>query len=405
MHWAYHQALLRAHRGGMPTEELGKQTASVAGLMIHAGRYDHTVALCFWAYGPAKHQLGEAHPVVVALASNMALALQFKGDLQGAAQLQQRLLELAETRTGDGIERHAELYAAAVVMGNLALTMREAGDYDVAENYGREALRVVEHYFGPDDLRTAAPLNNLGLFLLSSGKFAEAEHVFERALSVRRAKPGARHPMAAYTLTSLGSLYLAMGRPTEAAGVFREALVIREDALGSRHPEPATMMNELATACHALGDRDEAMTAFTEEEAICRRLGRHEDVAISLFNQADTLLRGLDDPAAARVQLAEGMRVLASIRARPELLNFSERLRRRIDEQLTVCTDIVANHFCTVGARTVCQRPGRTAKAVSYVASSGTMTQPFGSKNRGMSGSARPTANGSMYARVVRSHS
>ncbi len=64
-------------------------------------------------------------------------------------------------------------------------TLYEAGRYEQAILFYREALELGEQEFGPNHPTTAIFINNLALLYDAQGRYAEAEPLYERALAAR----------------------------------------------------------------------------------------------------------------------------------------------------------------------------------------------------------------------------
>ena len=68
------------------------------------------------------------------------------------------------------------------------------GRYQEAIPFAKEALRLNEREFGPDDPTTGITLNNLALLYKTQGRYAEAEPLYKRALAIKEKALGPDHP-------------------------------------------------------------------------------------------------------------------------------------------------------------------------------------------------------------------
>ena len=93
--------------------------------------------------------------------------------------------------------------------------LKEAGRYEQAIPFYREALELGEREFGPDHPTTALLLNNLASLYESQGRYAEAEPLYERALAILEMALGPEHPNVADSLNNLAALYTAQDRSSE----------------------------------------------------------------------------------------------------------------------------------------------------------------------------------------------
>jgi len=154
---------------------------------------------------------------------------------------------------------------------------------------------------GPDErLEAAALRNNVAMILKDAGDFAGAESHYLAALDTFTVALGASHPTVATVLNNLGSLYTFSGRAAEAEELHRRALAIRSQTSGKNSPDHAQSLANLAALFHREGDREQALLHYRQA---LRLLASHlpgtaEDYAIVLRNLA-TLHRESGDEAAA----------------------------------------------------------------------------------------------------------
>jgi tetratricopeptide (TPR) repeat protein/CHAT domain-containing protein len=171
---------------------------------------------------------------------------------------------------------------------NKFLALYQQGHYSEAEPYGKEALRLAEEVFGPNEWGTAKILNNLALLYSNQGRYAEAEPLFMRAIGIEEKAFGPEHLEVATSLNNLATLYQNQGRYEESEPLMKRALNIFEKALGPEHPNVATSLNNLAGLYQDQGRYAEAEPLYQRSLAIQEKvLGpEHPDVAISLQNLA-----------------------------------------------------------------------------------------------------------------------
>lgn len=94
---------------------------------------------------------------------------------------------------------------------NLGTVKTASGEYVEAESLYREALDIMETWYGPDQPDTAACLMILARNLAREGKDTEAKASAERALKVQEHTYGAVHPYVAYGLGTPGKLAAKRG--------------------------------------------------------------------------------------------------------------------------------------------------------------------------------------------------
>ena len=103
------------------------------------------------------------------------------------------------------------------------------GRYQEAIPFAKEALRLSEREFGPNDPTTAITINNLALLYIDQGRFAEAEPLYKRALAIWEKALGPDHPDVALGLGNLAVLYRAQGHLPEALDHIRRASTIHRN--------------------------------------------------------------------------------------------------------------------------------------------------------------------------------
>jgi tetratricopeptide (TPR) repeat protein len=121
-------------------------------------------------------------------------------------------------------------------LNNVALALESKGDLNGAEPLFRSALEIAQKTLGPDHQDTAGTLNNLAGLLESKGDYAGAEPLYRRALAIAEKTLGPNHPNTATSLDNLAGLLESEGNNAGAEPLYRRALVIAEKALGQDDP-------------------------------------------------------------------------------------------------------------------------------------------------------------------------
>ena len=105
---------------------------------------------------------------------------------------------------------------------------REAGEYDKADAYLKDAYVQIAMEYGEDNVTCSAILNSQGLLYKKQMKFERAKDSYERALEIRERHFGAEHPETCATRHNLGELLVSWNRPDQAQEYFKENLTIME---------------------------------------------------------------------------------------------------------------------------------------------------------------------------------
>ena len=105
--------------------------------------------------------------------------------------------------------------------------LKEAGRYEQAIPFYREALGLGEQEFGPEHPTTATLLNNLAELYRAQGRYGAAEPLYKRALAVLEKALGPDHPDVATSLENYAALLRKPSRADEAVKLKARAEAIR----------------------------------------------------------------------------------------------------------------------------------------------------------------------------------
>ena len=152
----------------------------------------------------------------------------------------------------------------------------------------KNAVRVAESDFGPENPRVAAFLSNLAQLHSFKNSHDLAKPLYEKALEIREKSLGPDHPAVAFSLLELANSYLAIGgfpamesgkinpEAEQAAGLARRAVEIREKALGPEHPDVGFALDHLAICYLEAGVPDRAVPLLERAQTILvQKFGEH----------------------------------------------------------------------------------------------------------------------------------
>ena len=162
----------------------------------------------------------------------------------------------------------------ATSLNNLALLLKDQGDFTGARPLYERALAIYEKVLGPEHPDTATSLSNLARLLHDQGDLAGARPLYERALAIYEKALGPEHPDTATSLNNLAHLLRDQGDLAGARPLYERALAIREKALGPEHPDTATSLNNLALLLQDQGDFAGARPLYERALAIIREGAR-----------------------------------------------------------------------------------------------------------------------------------
>ena len=273
---------------------------------------------------------GADHPHTADALNDLAVALQYCGDLGSARPLYERALAINEKVLG------ADHPHTADALNNLAMTLEYCGDLGSARPLYERALAINEKALGAEHPHTANILNSLGCLLRKQSDLQAARQMHERSLAIQEKILGAEHPDTATALNTLAIVLLAQKLANEARPLFERGLSIREKKLGSEHPETAFSLNDLAACLQSQGDLAAARPLYQRAVAIWQKAHgpNHPDTLLGLGNLAG-LLDAQGDMVGAEAlhrQVVEG-RIRIHGPSHPAVLseqnNLAHNLRKR----------------------------------------------------------------------------
>lgn len=160
--------------------------------------------------------------------------------------------------------------AYAILLNNLAETLRAKKQFDAAEALYRRSLTLREQ-LGDDAFGVAIVLNNIGLNFDEQNRPREAIKYYRESLAIKRRILPANHPSLASTLENIAGVMDSVGEEAEADALFREALAVRRRRQGDRHPDLANSLHNYAWSLMDRGKYARAERYFSEAEAIVAR--------------------------------------------------------------------------------------------------------------------------------------
>jgi serine/threonine protein kinase/tetratricopeptide (TPR) repeat protein len=155
--------------------------------------------------------------------------LEGKSDPQAAGKLFSEALDIYRSSLGN------QDVSVATTLTSLASAALWAGDYPLAENYEREAIKTFQATVSRNHPDHAAALQTLGIILMELGKYQEAEQQLIEALDIERTVFGADNQRVARTELQLGVLYDREGDLVRAIQATQSSVDIATAKLGPSH--------------------------------------------------------------------------------------------------------------------------------------------------------------------------
>src|SRR5678815_1670275 len=128
-----------------------------------------------------------------------------------------------------------------VVLNNLGGLANQTGEYELAEKYLKEAIRVARE-FAPADPYLARVLNNLGVLYYTTGDVRHAEKALKEAIVIIEATAGQNDLDLVPLLANLGEIYVPRKKWDAAKAQFDRALSILAISGNENHRDGASVL-------------------------------------------------------------------------------------------------------------------------------------------------------------------
>jgi len=262
-------------------------------LMGCIARYDHVRGVYKSAENLYRLQweirsriLGSEHQDTLISMDNLAMTLLAEGDLSGAREKQEQVLEIARRVLGN---EHPDTLTS---MNNLAMTLRaQGGDPAGAREIQEQVLEIAQRVLGNEHPITLISMGNLAMTLQDQGDPAGAREIQEQALEIQRRILGNEHPDTLTSITNLAGTLYAQGDLAGAREIHEQVLEMRRRILGDEHPDTMATMNYLAVTLQDQGDHADAREIHEQVLEMRRRIlgNEHPDTLTSITNLVGTL--------------------------------------------------------------------------------------------------------------------
>jgi tetratricopeptide (TPR) repeat protein len=311
-----------------------------AAALAHAAAAEETAAALSRALAAAEAEHGDASADLLPVIHPLAQLRLRRGELQEAAALRRRALDIAlrsfgrdSAATAMPIAALAEVYmaerryldaeplliAAGNLLGNetdqsraaiLAAQARIAlarGDLAAAEGFARRAVEVGRRRPAPPSTET---LRALGAVLTATERFAEAERVLTEALALDRERHGDGVDTGR-SLSQLAHLYWREQEPERALPLIEEATAIDQRRLGPTHPFIADDFYDLALVYEQLKRPEAALRALDAAVKVLERGEGRDTLRLAYVELAqERIYRERGRPAEAEAAFRDARRIL-----------------------------------------------------------------------------------------------
>ncbi|KAK3277215.1 hypothetical protein CYMTET_14773 [Cymbomonas tetramitiformis] len=328
------------------TEEGVSARRLLARTIVHTGRQDVTqgeraLALLKAAVVAGEQTLGQHHPLMVQVMTDLGILLSDLGRYEEALGYHNRSIEIKQLNLPKGHVLLAKSYT------NVGALLTQIGRYADAAEFHRQSLGIMARAMGserdpaaertpsepgeaeedscgagcseredeaarlrrdsPESILLARAVNNMGALLGRLGRFEEAEAHHLRAVRLLEESLGAEHPLVAKALANAAALLQKRGdvQGAEQAWLLAErGLAIRTASYGENHTEVAEALTLMGMLLVDQGKLEEAVHMHGRAYTIWRAAYGpvHPQVAIARSNLAECHVRAGDYEQALKLR-------------------------------------------------------------------------------------------------------
>lgn len=241
---------------------------------------------------------------LIDLKIDLASAEKFLGNFRVAKEILENLLANIK------VSKHNE-NKISIIENNLAVVLKDLGDYNQAKTYLTKILKSDEKKFGADHPSTATSYSNLAMILNDLGEYEQAKICITKALKSDEKNFGVDHPITAKSYSNLAVVFLNLDASEQAKIYLTKALKSDEKNFGVDHPNTAIRYSNLSTVFHELGEYDLAKVYMTKAlKSDEKNFGvNHPNTALSYSNLAN-ILQDLGEYDQAKILLEKAKAIL-----------------------------------------------------------------------------------------------
>ena len=203
--------------------EWGRRMLNLANLYFSMKRYEDAEPLTLRALEIYRRILGEDHPEVARVKSDLGVLYSATRQIAKAEKLLTEAINNALKIYGDEPNPVvAEYYV------NLAHHYEKSGNYQEALHFAQYALDILLKTLGKENPKTLRCMNNIAVIHINLGNMKKAEMILREVLGTAKATVGENHESVATNMSNLGSVLAAQGGHSEANSLFAGVIAINE---------------------------------------------------------------------------------------------------------------------------------------------------------------------------------
>ena len=156
----------------------------------------------------------------------------------------------------------------SIDLGNTSYYALFQKKYDEAEKMVKEAIGIVENYYGPDHLKLASPYVNLATIFLSTNAYDKALELYDKVMHIYERHQLENSYEAAVLRNHIGMAYRLSNHLDEAEKYYLEAIQTFESSGDDRHPDLAIAYESMAVVRQSQNRVPEALDLIEKALAI-----------------------------------------------------------------------------------------------------------------------------------------
>ena len=213
--------------------------------------------------------LGENHPEIATLCSNMGLMYNEIGDYSKALEFLQKAQGIPGVNS-------------TIIYINLGVLHNSKRDYPQALEYFQKAIDIQKETLSENHPDMATSYSNIGTVYIALKDYAKALEYHQKAWDIRKKMFGENHPATASSYHKIGGIYGHAKNPVRALEFYQKALTIREKTLGS-HLDTASSYHNAGESYFIIDEYEKALVCFQQALKIRKEIlgENHLDTAIS----------------------------------------------------------------------------------------------------------------------------
>ena len=204
----------------------------------------------------------------------------------------------------------AELKEKSILQNNLAIVLKNLGDYQSARELLEKAVRSDEQNFGPGHPNTALRYSNLATILQDLGDYQGARELLEKVVQLDEQNFGPQHPSTTKSYSNLAAVLYALDDHQSARVLLEKAVRSDEQNFGLGHPNTALRYSNLAIVLKDIGDyqaaREMLEKAVRSDE---QNFGAQHPTTALKYGNLGTVLQDLKEYAEARKMYEQALEV------------------------------------------------------------------------------------------------